>query len=182
MANVKISQIATEATSIAAADWLAMDTAAGNTRKIQFANIIKNLQPGADFTLTQNSVAVITSVNAGAVANTLYLSTGRVGINTPPDASTKLHVAGGDSDVPIVIERTAGFTGKFSLQVGSANNRLLLVDRSGTPTTLLAVEKTITADDTALLLYDTTAATTVRVTRGAADSGGAGFRLLRIPN
>lgn len=39
-----------------------------------------------------------------------------------------------------------------------------------------------TANDTRLLLWDVTANTLVRVSRGAVDSGGAGFRVLRIPN
>jgi hypothetical protein len=57
--------------------------------------VIANIAPGANFTLTQNSVAVLTSVNSGAVVNTLYLSTGKVGVNTssPNDI---LQVSGGD--------------------------------------------------------------------------------------
>src|SRR6185369_13457549 len=43
---------------------------------------ITSLTPGADFTLTQNSVAPFTSVESGAVANTLYLKTGNVGVGT----------------------------------------------------------------------------------------------------
>lgn len=47
--------------------------------------IIANIAPGADFTLTQNAVVPFTSVNTGAVDNTLYLKTGRVGIgNSSP--------------------------------------------------------------------------------------------------
>jgi len=46
----------------------------------------------------------------------------------------------------------------------------------------LAVDGSTTGDDTRLLLYDVTAAALVRVTRGAIDSGGVGFRLLRVPN
>lgn len=38
------------------------------------------------------------------------------------------------------------------------------------------------ADDTRLLVFDVTAAVLKRVSRGAVDSGGVGFRLLRIPN
>lgn len=38
------------------------------------------------------------------------------------------------------------------------------------------------ANETSLLLWDVTAGALVRVSRGAADSGGAGFRLLRVPN
>lgn len=44
------------------------------------------------------------------------------------------------------------------------------------------LDASATADDTALLLYDVTAGSVKRVSRGAADSGGAGFRLLRVPN
>ena len=41
--------------------------------------VIVNIAPGADFTLTQNAVIPFTSVNAGAVVNTLYLTAGKVG-------------------------------------------------------------------------------------------------------
>jgi hypothetical protein len=37
-------------------------------------------------------------------------------------------------------------------------------------------------DETALLLWDQSAGTLKRVTRGAVNSGGTGFRVLRIPN
>lgn len=40
--------------------------------------VVTNLNPGANFTITQNSVIPFTSVNAGAVVNTLYLTTGKV--------------------------------------------------------------------------------------------------------
>jgi hypothetical protein len=39
-----------------------------------------------------------------------------------------------------------------------------------------------TADDTRLMLYDVSAGTLKRVSRGPRDSGGKGFRALRIPN
>ncbi|MDP3093693.1 MAG: hypothetical protein Q8N16_02920 [bacterium] len=44
--------------------------------------VIANIAPGADFTLTQNSVVPFTSVNTGAIVNTLYLKAGNVGIGT----------------------------------------------------------------------------------------------------
>jgi hypothetical protein len=44
---------------------------------------ITNITPLADFTLTQNSVTPFISVNIGAVANTLSLNAGNVGIGTP---------------------------------------------------------------------------------------------------
>ncbi|MDD4976440.1 MAG: hypothetical protein PHY93_18930, partial [Bacteriovorax sp.] len=43
--------------------------------------VIANIAPAANFTLTQNTnVVPFTSVNTGAVANTLYLNAGRVGV------------------------------------------------------------------------------------------------------
>lgn len=54
--------------------------------------IITNIAPGADFTLTQNSVAAFKSVNAGALVNTLVLSAGKVGINVTP--GTALDISG----------------------------------------------------------------------------------------
>jgi len=53
--------------------------------------VITNIAPGADFTLTQNSVAAVTSVNSGAIVNTLYLKAGQVGIGTTaPDSPLTL--------------------------------------------------------------------------------------------
>lgn len=40
----------------------------------------------------------------------------------------------------------------------------------------------VTLEETRFLLWDITAGSLVRVSRGAADSGGTGFRVLRIPN
>jgi hypothetical protein len=49
-------------------------------------------------------------------------------------------------------------------------------------TAAIKLDNSVTADDTRLLLWDVTAGSLVRVTRGVADSGGVGYRVLRIPN
>jgi hypothetical protein len=57
--------------------------------------VITNINPGANFTLTNNSVSVITSKNTGAVVNTLVLDNGAVGIGLISPTYTggnKLHV------------------------------------------------------------------------------------------
>jgi hypothetical protein len=66
----------------------------------------------------------------------------------------------------------------------SRTSRWLLqtVYNAGSLTSTLAGGRTGAADSTALWLYDETAASLKQVTRGAADSGGAGFRLLRVAN
>ena len=57
---------------------------------------ITSLTPGANFTLSQNSVNVLTSESASAVVNTLYLKQGKVGIGTTGPLS-KLSIQGSDT-------------------------------------------------------------------------------------
>lgn len=59
------------------------------------------------------------------------------------------------------------------------SNQLLVVAGAGAAARF---DASTTAGDTRLLVYDVDNATLERVTVGAADSGGAGFKVLRIPN
>ncbi len=57
------------------------------------ANIpLSNITPGSDFTLTQNGIQPFTSVASGAVANTIYIKDGNVGIGTI-SPSEELHIS-----------------------------------------------------------------------------------------
>lgn len=58
----------------------------------------------------------------------------------------------------------------------------LLFDALRTIDAAATFDKTTTATQTGLMLWDVDNATIERVTVGAADSGGAGFKVLRIPN
>jgi hypothetical protein len=51
-----------------------------------------------------------------------------------------------------------------------------------TPRENASIDRSTTATHTRFLVYDVDTATLARVTVGAANSGGAGFKLLRIPN
>jgi hypothetical protein len=78
-----------------------------------------------------------------------------------------------DSDAPgdtqyLTINSDFGSGSKIRLNI--QGSQAMELDRS-----------TITGD-TRLMLWDVSAGTMVRVTRGAADSGGTGYRVLRIPN
>lgn len=61
-------------------------------------------------------------------------------------------------------------------------NSITTIDDSIIGGDLTIEGSTITAGETALLLFDVDNNTVERVTVGAADSGGVGFKVLRIPN
>lgn len=71
--------------------------------------IITNVAPAADFTITQNSVVPFTSVNSGAVVNTLYLKAGNVGIGTTNPIST-LQINGMTSTKDYILIGDATYT------------------------------------------------------------------------
>jgi hypothetical protein len=73
-----------------------IDGTATLTNKTLTSPVITNINPNANFTITQNSVAAITSENTGAIANTLYLKQGSVGIGLIAPEKT-LHVEGAAS-------------------------------------------------------------------------------------
>lgn len=77
--------------------------------------VIADIAPGANFTLTQNSVIPFTSVNTGAVVDTMRFSLGNVGINTAvaTEALERLQVRSGK----VVLEELAAYaTTKFNSQ------------------------------------------------------------------
>lgn len=107
-------------------------------------------------------------------------------IGTPPTITGGL-VYNGGSDRVFAFGLAAD--GPILTAVNAANNANvpLYIDASTislrpSGTVKMRVDGTSTAGQTALLVYDVDNATLERVTVGAADSGGAGFKVLRIPN
>ena len=72
-------------------------------------------------------------------------------------------------------EQNSGQHRWFTAPSGTAGNAISFTQR-------LQVDGTTTAGQTALMLWDVDNGTLERVTVGAADSGGTGFKVLRIPN
>lgn len=71
-----------------------------------------------NFTLVQNGVDVITSRAVGALANTLYLKAGNVGIGTAADPATRLHITNGlGTTNGITIGKDLGLGGNVPFQV-----------------------------------------------------------------
>lgn len=84
----------------------------------------------------------------------------------------------------------AGITSGDDVQIGVNNGANFLQLFAGTGgiygniggNNRFQLDNTATAGNTAMLLYDVDNATLERVTVGAADSGGTGYKVLRIPN
>jgi hypothetical protein len=70
-------------------------------------------------------------------------------------------------------------SGNDGILADAANNRLNILVGN---TTQVQVDEDSTAGNTRLLVYDVDNGQVERVTVGAADSGGSGFKVLRIPN
>lgn len=79
------------------------------------------------------------------------------------------------SSIHSVATDTTGGSEDFYLSFRNMN-------AGATAAELMRLEKTAVAGDTALMLYDVDNNTVERVSVGVADSGGAGFKVLRIPN
>ena len=84
-----------DVTNVATARTILGAAASGSNSDITALTALTNITPGADFTLTQNSVVPFTSVESGAVVNTLYLKAGQVGLGGIPEH--KFHVGVGDA-------------------------------------------------------------------------------------
>lgn len=116
-------------------------------------------------------------------------ASGNVGIGVTP--ATKLHVyeagavelrvEGVTGAKPVVgVRIKSDTTSDFTLRT-LGTNEVQLYDNANARIQF-AVKHTVAAGETSLFLYDVDNATLERVTVGAADSGGAGFKVLRIPN
>jgi hypothetical protein len=109
--------------------------------------------------------AVVGSIALGAFAVSTRSGECLIGDNTN-NPITVLTLRPGTG----VVARIRGNTAGVAIRNAADTLDLLLVDESAV------------ANDTRLQVYDVTAAALRRVTIGVADSGGVGFRLLRIPN
>ena len=82
--------------------------------------VITNIVPGADFTITQNSVSAMTIVSASAVVDTLTLKAGKVGIGTNNPTEVFQVANGNDNYTGFNIKHTGASGGNFLLVATSA--------------------------------------------------------------
>jgi len=97
--------------------------------------IIPGISPAGNFILTQNSVAVLTSIGAGAIVNTLYLKEGNVGIGTgvPRYKSTTIGVLSsllsddGTNYEGLTITPTAGSVSLAAVTAGTGTDNVNII-------------------------------------------------------
>ncbi len=117
-----VTNVATARTTLGAA-------ASGSNSDITALTALTNIIPGADFTLTQNSVIPFTSVESGAVANTLYLKEGKVGIGKSTALGTVASAGFGGAHV---LHLGDGTSSSVNLLIQAANEAsLILADEGG---------------------------------------------------
>jgi hypothetical protein len=115
--------------------------------------------------LRATSLAIATAVNGEGVEVTG--SVDNVGLHLTNE---------GTGGLDISLQSTGGTS-------GWGQGVLVVASGAGAGTeVLLAIDKSSTADETRLMLFDVSAGTVKRVYRGPADSGGAGYRVLRVLN
>ena len=126
LVNVALTSQTVGATTLTIPDFASVvDTFAFTTLAQTLANktltspVITNIVPGANFTLTQNSVAAFTSEETGAIANTLYLKAGKASIGTTA-AAYLLHLS--SSAPELEIQDTRVYSGPTGANVGFTLN------------------------------------------------------------
>jgi hypothetical protein len=151
----------------------------GNGANLQHAN---NIVLGIQASTFADNTCMIGA--PGTVINTMCIGRGdthtvAVNVTIRCTNASGNDVAAGTLKVITPLSTGNAESPPLDLQVGivGASGGALQTARTG-----VRVQESTTANETYLLVYDFTGGVLARVSRGAADSGGAGFRVLRIPN
>jgi hypothetical protein len=163
--------------------------------------VVNGASASSQLHINTSSASTIGQIIQGSATQTASLTEWR---NSAGTALTRIR-ADGAIIAPQIFELSG--TASFS-ESATGTDRVAIGVRNGTPRFLLEDNSTIwqvdnnngafrfftpgiinmqidtssTAGDTRLLIYDVDNATLERVSVGAADSGGAGYKVLRIPN
>lgn len=136
--------------------------------------------PSGTVTLALGAIGNIEHAGAGTLTTAKGVGGGVVlsGSGTITDAHC-FDVAGGNRKLGGATGTMTNYVGYYcgDLSTSGATNNYP-VDCANA----IRADYSATAGDTRFLLWDVTAGTLKRVSIGAADSGGAGFKVLRVPN
>ena len=164
-------------------------------------NGIQNFDSAAHVILSDEQGSIRLSGFDGALNSTKFLGIGGTNPEIRHDANSELYIysMGDATDTGRTLMQqgagSAAHGGHIDLSGAahatrpgdctlgpSSTTGSFKVNRGLNGTTQLEVDRSSTAGDTRLLIWDVDNNTLERVTVGAADSGGAGFKVLKIPN
>lgn len=98
--------------------------------------ILGSVAATADFTLTQNSVIPFTSINSGAIVNTLVLKAGKVGLGTATPAQPfHLQLDQSAATIALVRNESTGTAAQTTVTISSNSNSQLQFSNYGTGNT-----------------------------------------------
>ena len=132
----------------------------------------------------QANTAIIGQNRFSNVLSTLVLGSGDTSANMGNFTVRLSDQSGANKAAPQLTIRAGLGTGTGAVSQISLSTSVAVGAGSGLQTVQerMRLDGTTTAGQTAMMLWDVDNATLERVTVGAADSGGVGFKLLRIPN
>lgn len=140
--------------------------------------INSDLLPGLDGTIslgniTQRFVNIWLSAGIQTNGNTLVISSGPIVTDAPQlTGPADFHIYSQTTDNWLYLSDTN------PLELHSSNP----IHIEGENTSSATFDGSINASETRMMLWDVDSGSLQRVTVGAADSGGTGFKVLRIPN
>lgn len=183
-----VSQCYIGGTTVGSAGIVGVVIGKGNLSGAPSAVTIR-LTDGTGVDIAGGSLTVQPGAGTGAAAaSSILFKTPTVGASGAgaQAMATRLTVATAAITATVPIIHPAGAVGAPSIQFTDADTGLFEQAAGNVAVTLNGVESARFsgggAGEVNLMLYDVTAATLQRVSIGANDSGGAGFRVLRIPN
>ncbi len=139
--------------------------------------------------LTISSAGIVSITNSTATTlptNGCLVTTGGIGCGGSLSCAIGFTALRAGSDTggagPFALVGDATNSNSWLWQLSASNYLDLYSYAASTMTRRMRIDATSTAGNTCLMLYDVDNATVERVTVGAADSGGVGYKVLRIPN
>lgn len=150
----------------------------GTTTPSKHFNIYSSSTPTAQWTNSTSG----TAATDGAL---VYLSGSNLVVSNQETSGTNQFLAAASTQVPITVKAASAHSANL-VEVNSSSGSsgdLFAISSAGNVTSVsYKTDSSVTAGQTRFFLYDVDNAQLERVTVGAADSGGAGFKVLRIPN
>lgn len=139
---------------------------------------------GSGLASFQANTAIIGQDRFSNVLNTIVLGSGNTSPNMGNLTLRLSDQSGSNKAAPQLTIRAGLGTGTGAVSQMSFTTSVAVGAGSGQHTAQerMRLDGSTTARDTAMLLWDVDNATLERVTVGIADSGGVGFKVLRIPN